>query len=152
MPDTISDSIAIAAPAERVWSMISDVTRMPEWSPEQAATRWVGGATGPALGARFRGTNRNGWRRWSTSCKVTEFDPQRKFTFAVSSYGLPVSDWSYELTSTADGCTVTESTTDRRGVLIRVGGGVVTGVYDRATHNLAGIKTTLAALKSAAES
>jgi hypothetical protein len=47
---------------------------------------------------------------------------------------------------------VTETTVDRRGWLIRTGGGPVTGVYDRAARNLDGIRQTLAALKSAAES
>jgi uncharacterized protein YndB with AHSA1/START domain len=151
MAESVRDSIDIAAPAQTLYEMVSDVTRMPEWSPEQSAAKWVGGAAGPAVGAKFRGTNRNGIRRWSTSCIVTAADPGSRFAFRVSDLGLSVADWSYEFEPTPTGCRVTESTLDRRGFLIRVGGGPVTGVYDRATHNLEGIRATLAALKAAAE-
>ena len=131
--------------------MISNITRMPEWSPEQSKATWLRGATGPAVGAKFRGTNRNGWRRWSTYCTVTAADPGLRFAFRVKSYGLNVSDWIYEIEPTAGGCRVSESTIDLRGFLIKTGGGPVTGVHDRATHNLEGIRTTLANLKAAAE-
>jgi uncharacterized protein YndB with AHSA1/START domain len=151
MSDAIGDSIEIAAPAEKVWAMVSDVTRMPQWSPEQAATKWVGGANGPAVGARFRGTNRNGWRTWSTSCRVTEAEPGRRFAFRVRSYGMPVADWIYEFTPTHGGCTVHESTIDRRNFLIHHGGTLVTGIRNRSMHNLDGIRATLAAIKAAAE-
>jgi uncharacterized protein YndB with AHSA1/START domain len=151
MSEPIGDSIEIAAPAEKVYAMVSDVTRMPEWSPEQAKTVWVRGASGPAVGARFRGTNKNGWHRWSTSCRVIDATPGKRFAFRVTDYGFSVSDWIYEFEPTATGCKVTESTVDRRGWLIRTGGGPVTGVYNRAEHNLEGIRKTLAALKAAAE-
>ncbi len=67
--------IVIAAPADRLWSMVSDVTRMPEWSPETYRTSWLGGATGPAVGAKFRGWNKKGPIRWATNPKVTECEP-----------------------------------------------------------------------------
>jgi polyketide cyclase/dehydrase/lipid transport protein len=151
MGATVGDSIEIAASPEAVYDMVSDVTRMSEWSPEQSATKWVGGATGPVVGARFRGTNRIGWHRWSTSCTVIDATRGKRFAFHVSDYGFAVSDWIYEFEPTPTGCKVTESTIDRRGFIIRVGGGPVTGVYDRSSHNLEGIRTTLAALKAAAE-
>lgn len=152
MAEPVGDSIEIAAPAPKVYEMVSDVTRMSRWSPEQTGTRWVRGSTAPDVGARFRGTNRNGWRRWTTTCTVTDAQPGKRFAFRVSSYGLPVADWIYEFTPTDTGCVVTESTIDRRGIFIKYGGGVVTGVWNRPVHNLDGIRRTLAALKSAAES
>ena len=151
MAEPVGDSISINASPDAVWSMISDVTRMPEWSPELASTRWLGSPAGPAVGAKFRGTNRNGRRHWSTTCTVTSADPGRRFAYRVTSYGLAVSDWIYEITPVDGGCELRESTVDQRGFLIKFGGGPVTGVYDRATHNLAGIRTTLAAIKAAAE-
>jgi len=152
MSEPIGDSIEIAAPAETVYAMISDVRRMPEWSPEQAKTVWARGSSGPVVGARFRGTNKNGWHRWSTSCKVIDAQPGKRFAFRVTDYGFSVADWIYEFEPTPTGCKVTESTVDRRGWLIRTGGGPVTGVHDRGAHNLEGIRKTLAALKAAAES
>ena len=56
----------IAAPAEKVWALVTDLPRMGEWSPENAGGKWVKGATGPALGSVFQGNNKNGFRRWST--------------------------------------------------------------------------------------
>jgi uncharacterized protein YndB with AHSA1/START domain len=152
MGESVSGSVDIAAPAHRVYEMVSDVTRMPEWSPEQSATKWIGSTRAPEVGARFSGTNRNGVRRWTTQCKVTDARPGQRFAFRVSSFGMPVADWVYEFMPTETGCTVTESTTDRRGAVIKVAGPIVTGVRNRSEHNAEGIRQTLAALKAAAES
>ncbi len=140
----------ISAPAERVWSMISDVTRMGEFSPENVGGRWLRGATGPAPGARFRGTNRRGWRRWSTRCVVIDADAPRRFAFRVTAGGLAVAEWHYDLEPTDTGCRVTETFVDRRGWLVRTAGRLLTGVDDREAHNRAGMQQTLAALAAAA--
>nr|WP_222132316.1 SRPBCC family protein [Pseudonocardia sp. C8] len=76
--------MTVEAPPERVWALVSDITRAGEWSPEATGGRWTHGATGPAVGARFVGTNRNGRLRWSTHCRVTECEPGRRFTFVVT--------------------------------------------------------------------
>ena len=51
MADQVSVTQEIGAPAEQVWAMVSDVTRMGEWSPESEGAAWLGGATGPQPGA-----------------------------------------------------------------------------------------------------
>lgn len=151
MADEISVEREIGAPAEAVWAMVSDVTRMGEWSPETTGCAWTGGATGPAVGARFKGVNANGKRKWSTDCKVTECEPGEVFTFHVSAVGLGVADWSYRFEPTTSGCRVTETWTDRRGWLAKRLGGPISGVADRAEHNRAGMEKTLATLATAAE-
>jgi hypothetical protein len=55
-----AESRDMATPAAKVWSLVSDLPWMGEWSPENAGGKWVKGATGPAKGARFRGTNKRG--------------------------------------------------------------------------------------------
>jgi len=45
----------MAASADRVWDLVSDITRIGEFSPETFEAEWLGDATGPAVGARFRG-------------------------------------------------------------------------------------------------
>jgi hypothetical protein len=142
----------IAAAPEAVWTLISDVTRMGEWSPEATGAEWKGGATGPALGARFAGTNANGTKSWTTTCEVTTCDPGRAFGFRVKAGGLKVAQWDYRIEPTATGCTMTETWTDERGALVTWLGKLVTGVADREAHNRAGMEQTLAALKAAAES
>ena len=84
---------------------------------------WLGGAAGAAVGAQFRGHNRNGLRRWSTVSTVVAADPGRIFAFRVSSLGLPVAEWRHAVTPTPGGCRVTETWTDARGRLIRSLGG-----------------------------
>ncbi len=150
-PD-VSVSRTIAASPEAVWALISDVTRMGEWSPETTGARWVGGATGPAVGARFKGSNRNGARRWSTTCKVVAAEPGRSFAFDAQVGPLVLSRWGYELAPTDDGgCTATETWHDRRDPVSKLFSPLVSGVKDRVEHNGAGMAATLEALAAAAE-
>lgn len=46
-----SVTVRIAAPAGRVWDLLTDVTRIGEFSPETFEAEWLGGASGPAPGA-----------------------------------------------------------------------------------------------------
>jgi len=56
-----SVTIHIQAPAEQIWALVSDVTRIGSFSPETFEAEWLDGATGPRVGARFRGhVKRNG--------------------------------------------------------------------------------------------
>jgi len=141
----------VAASPETVWDLVSDLTRMGEWSDENTGGSWLGGATGPEVGAAFKGSNRNGVRRWSTKATVTEADRPGRFAFRVSSMGIPVSVWTYEIESTADGCRVTESWRDERPGWFRPIAGLATGVHDRDTHTRQSMATTLANLAAAAE-
>src|SRR3981189_1981981 len=50
-----SATVTMSAPAERIWNLIADVRNTGRFSPEVFESEWLGGATGPALGARFRG-------------------------------------------------------------------------------------------------
>ena len=65
----------IDADRQTLYSMVSDVTRTPEWSPEVVACRWIDGATGPAVGARFRARNKLRWFAWPNSPVVVTADP-----------------------------------------------------------------------------
>ena len=62
-------SVVVAADPAAVYALVSDVTRTPEFSPEVTAVRWLDGATGPAVGARFEAVNTSGnAARHSASC------------------------------------------------------------------------------------
>lgn len=142
----------IAAPPERVFALVADLSRMPEWSPEAAAVEWLDGASGPAVGARFRGTNRNGFRRWSTTCTVVAFDPPREISWRVRSYGMAVARWTYRVEPDGEGGTILiESTDDERGAVIRFASRPATGVSDRAEQNRRTMTETLNRIKAAAE-
>ncbi len=150
MVTTVRSSIDIAASPARVWALVSDLPRMGRFSPENTGGVWQRGG-GPVHGAVFRGTNAQGRRRWSTTCTVVRAEPGTAFAFEVRAGGLPVAQWSYELTPTASGCTLTETWEDRRGWLVTRLGALTTGVQDRATFTSKSIAHTLAAVKAAAE-
>jgi uncharacterized protein YndB with AHSA1/START domain len=142
----------IAASPAALYEMVSDVTRMGSWSPETTSAHWLGAAHGPVPGARFKGANKHGWRRWRTTCTVLAAEPARHFSFDVGFGPLPVSHWSYEFVPDGDGCRVVETWTDRRpGWMIRTSP-VMMGVSDRRGHNRGGMEATLAQLQKAAES
>ncbi|MBA3744198.1 SRPBCC family protein [Sporichthya sp.] len=147
----VSVSTDIASDPKLVYDLISDLPRMGEWSPENRGGKWRGGATGPEVGAKFKGKNKIGWRSWSTDVVVTDAAPAEKFAFKCSALGMPIAVWTYDITPTATGCTVTESFVDTRSGFLKVAGSLATGVKDRDAHNLPCMETTLANLKKAAE-
>jgi hypothetical protein len=150
---TISRSIDVAADPDAVWAMVSDLPRMGEFSPENVGGQWVDGATGPAVGARFRGTNRNGAKQWWTRVRVVACEPGRRFTFDVRTpFGIRVSRWSYEITPVATGCRLTEHWYRVGSWFIRkIMGPKITGRQDRPGYNAQSIEHTLAAIKAHAE-
>jgi len=109
-------STFIDAPPERVWHLISDITRMGEWSPVCRRCEWLDGAAGPEVGARFRGHNRQGPMMWSTVCEVTASEPGNVFefrvidgTFAFGHRGKEMTRWRYDFEADGTGTRVSES-------------------------------------------
>lgn len=150
MAQPVSVVREIAAPVDRVWSLVTDLPRMGEWSPENQGGEWLNGAAGPAVGVEFKGRNSNGKRSWSTKVKVVEFDAPRKFSFALMVGRSNWCDWVYEVESTATGSRVTHSWVDHRSKFMSRLGKVVSGVADRAAHNRANMEVTLDNLAKAA--
>lgn len=148
-----SSSIDVAAPPIVVWRLVSDITRMGEWSPECERCEWIEGSTAAHAGAKFQGHNRIGSRRWTTMSEVVEAVEGRVFEFAVGGVTSPTSRWRYEFDSTSEGHTrVTESMEGyRTGIFFNLVRRLTTGVKDRAEHNRRGIEETLARIKAAAE-
>src|SRR6266536_1499983 len=101
--------VTIKAAPEEAYRLISDPPVMARFAEEFYRARWLGGATGPAVGVRFRGSNRNGRRRWFTTCTITEAEPGRRFVYEVSTpFKVPISRWEYDLEPTDKGCVVIE--------------------------------------------
>ena len=108
MQDSVT--VHIDAPPAEVWSLVSDVTRIGEFSPETFEAEWLEGATGPEVGARFRGhvkRNGRGPTYWS-ECTVTEVEPERHFEFGVGPNGKTINTWGYRLEPAGEGTDVTE--------------------------------------------
>jgi hypothetical protein len=98
----------VDAPADLVFRVVSDVTRMPEWSPQTVYCAWVDPSRGAAEGARFKARNRRGRVRWSNTPWVTVADPGREFAFRRLASRSDVT-WCYRLAPAGDGTDVTES-------------------------------------------
>jgi ligand-binding SRPBCC domain-containing protein len=147
-----SVTVSIAAPRSSVWNLISDVTRIGEFSPETFEAEWTDGATGPAVGARFRGhVKRNGvgpiyW----TTCIVIACDEPREFAFTVHRNEVPVNTWRYELVEQAGGTAITESFELAPSPLIRVYWAILG--WRRGPANVRGMRRTLERVKTVVES
>ena len=92
-------SVRIEAPVEEVWDLVSDVTRIGEFSPETFEARWTRGSTGPEVGASFKGhVKRNGVgpTYWSP-CQVTKCVPNEVFELAVGTDDMTLNNWGYRL-------------------------------------------------------
>jgi uncharacterized protein YndB with AHSA1/START domain len=106
-----SVTVHMNAPADRIWELLSDVTRIGRYSPETFEAEWLDGAEGPAVGARFRGhvkRNEKGPTYW-TPCTVRECVPGKAFSFGVGQSGKPLSIWGYTLEPSGNGTDVTET-------------------------------------------
>lgn len=147
-----SATVRMNAPAQRIWELIADIRNTGRFSPETFEAEWLDGATGPGLGARFRGhVRRNGigpvyW----TTCRVTACEPGREFGFVVLAGNRPVNHWHYRLIPTADGTEVTES--------FRLADSPLTTVYYwlfggflRQRNNIRDMRQTLQRIKEVAE-
>jgi hypothetical protein len=142
----------MSAPADQVWDLVSDVTRIGSYSPETFEAEWLDGATGPQAGARFRGHVRRNGRGpvYWTTCTVTASEPGREFAFAVKGPGAQtVNVWRYQLEPTADGTDVTESFALSGALPIRLYWALA-GPW-RLRTNLNGMRTTLERIKAVAE-
>jgi hypothetical protein len=98
----------VEAPPEKVYELVADIERMGEWSPETYRCRWTGGATGPAVGARFKAWNRHGWKRWTNTPVVIAATPGREFAFDRRTLGMSIV-WRYTMEPTGTGTTLRES-------------------------------------------
>src|SRR6202044_3224313 len=145
-----SATVHMAAPADKIWDLVADVHNIGSYSPEVFEAEWLDGATGPALGARFRGhvkRNEIGPVYWAT-CRVTACQPGREFGFAVLAGERAVNNWHYEFVANGDGTDVTESFRTIESPFLRplefLG-------YLRKRRNLRDMRTTLERIKSIVE-
>ena len=150
----LEDSIEIAAPAEKVWVLVTDIPRMAKWSPQVVKSTVKGGEV--KLGATFSNLNKQGIKRWPTAGKVVRFTPPAagtgEFAFKIRENRTV---WSFQLEPTADGGTrLTERRETPQGisnvslVLTKV---VLGGQKDFTEELRQGIRQTLERIKAAAE-
>lgn len=149
-PALATADIGVEADPDAIYRLVTDLPTLTSLAVEPVAMRWVKGDSARP-GAVFRGKNRNGLRRWSTTCTVSDADPGRVFAFDVDFMGIPVSHWRYDIAPVEAGCSVTERMWDRRPGWFVGLGGLATGVSNRQEANGEHMRLTLERLKVRAE-
>jgi hypothetical protein len=143
--DRDEHSAVISASPDVLWSIVSDVTRTPELSPEISRCRWLDGADGPAVGARFEATNTVNGKSWKNRPVVTVVDPGRVFAFERTEPFAGTVAWRYALEPVDGGTRVTLSYEVTRP-LARVGWFIIERLYgcrDRRGDLARGMEQTL---------
>lgn len=156
MQQLTSDSvdIIIEAPPETVYALITDINKMAAYSPELVSCRWLNGATGPAVGARFEAVNKLPISRpWKNRPVVVTFQPPREFAISRTEPFAGTVVWRYQLQPVEAGTRLVESYEVTRPVT-RVGWFIIERLFhgrDRRSALRAGMNETLVRLKEAAE-
>ncbi|MGV0838119.1 SRPBCC family protein [Mycolicibacterium thermoresistibile] len=145
----LQTEIEINAPVARVWDLISDLSRMPQWSPQCRRMRLLGELR---PGARTINLNRRGLMVWPTTSTITEVIPEQKLAFRVNENNTV---WSYELEPTDSGTRLIETRHAENGVKA-VSNFLVNrfmgGVPSFEQELIDGMNASLARIKTAAES
>jgi hypothetical protein len=146
-----SDSIVIARSPEAVYDLLSDITRMGEWSPVCKACWWDDGASAK-VGAWFTGRNELPERTWETHCEVVAADPGKEFAWIVNGTWTR---WGYTFEPADAATRVTESWRVLPDAVAffkeRFGDDADAQIENRYEMARAGIPATLAAIKRSAE-
>jgi uncharacterized protein YndB with AHSA1/START domain len=141
--------IDIDAPVAKVWALVSDLSRMPQWSPQCRMMRPLGPVR---QGTRTINFNRRNYAFWPTTSTVTEVIPGEKIAFRVNQNGTI---WSYELEPTAAGTRVVETRHAENGVKAAANmtvNALFGGVTNFEGELVDGMNETLSRIKAAAES
>lgn len=140
--------VDIKAPASKVWALVSDFRRMPQWSPQ---CRWMRPLGPVRQGTRTVNLNRRNLMFWPTTSTIVEMIPEQKLAFRVNANNTI---WSYELQPIPDGTRVIESRHAENGVkpvssmaVNALFGGTVS--FERELVD--GMNASLAKIKAAAE-
>lgn len=146
-----SDSVYIAQDPEQVYVLVSDVTRMGQWSPVCRACWWDDDEE-PRVGAWFTGRNETPERTWETRSQVVAADPGREFAWEVNNGWVR---WGFTLEPESDGTRLTQSwhflPKGIAGFHERFGDDADAQIAQRSVSAHTGIPETLAAIKKTAE-
>ena len=102
----------IAAAPETVYALVSDLTRMGEFSPECFRVEWLEGAAAPAIGVQARGWNRFLGITWARNVVILAAQPGVEFTFQTIPERPFYQDstiWRYRFAPQDGGTLLTES-------------------------------------------
>ncbi len=160
---TVQDSVVVDADPMTIYRLIADPSQMHRWSPENTAGDVPDPGSPAIVGTTFVGSNKRGFARWQTRCRVTAADPGERFAFDVFQFGLStpvvrfrIATWAYEFEAVQGGTKVTETWTDGRrrwpDAMANTVDKLATGGRTFADFQRRNIAKTLANLKADLES
>src|SRR5690242_8836257 len=105
---TMECSIRVAASPEDAWAVVTDIGVPTRFSPECQGAEWLDGATGVAVGNRFRGHNKHeALGEWSTESVVSEVEDGRRWVWQVfNAEGEVSASWGFEVEPGRDATTI----------------------------------------------
>lgn len=146
----IEQSVQINGTPEQVWSVVSDLARMGEWSPQCKKMFIFGGPV--KQGTRTFNINRRGPLVWPTSAKIVAFAPNKEIAWKIVENNTV---WGFTLTEADGGTTVTHNRKAAGGKTSAVSAFLVDKVFggnDGFEVELeAGMRETLGKIKRAVE-
>jgi uncharacterized protein YndB with AHSA1/START domain len=145
-PASISTTVQMSATPDQVWQVVSDLGRMPEFSPELRKAFVVGR---PGVGANIIGINRRKAVVWPTTSKVVRWEPGRAVAWKTRESGAT---WVYELEPSGTGTSVTGRRVLPRFTLgTSLLGPFIGGAAGHDAELTEGIRTTLERIRATVE-
>jgi len=145
-PSTISTTIEIQATPDAVWQVVSDLGRMPEFSPELRKAFVIGR---PGVGTTIIGINRRKAVVWPTTSRVVRWEPAHAVAWKTRESGAT---WVYELEPTATGTSLTgRRVLPKFTVGTALLGPVIGGAQGHDAELAEGIRTTLERIRETVE-
>lgn len=147
------ESVTVGASAEKLYDLVSDITRVGEWSPVCTSCWWDEGVEAGQVGAWFTGHNELPHRTWETRSKVVAAERGREFAWVV---GGSFVRWGFTLDPVETGTAITESWGFLPGGIAmfeeKFGDDARAQIADRTRQALDSIPKSLRAIKRIAES
>ena len=142
--------VVVRATPERVWQVLTEFGRMPQWSPE--LVRMVPMRRGGLrLGQSYLGVNRRGAVVWPTRSVIAVLEPGRTVAWDTRSSGAR---WIYDLEPHEDGTRVTVTRPVPRRLTLGsklFANALLGGAFDHADELEDGMRQTLDRFKVAVE-
>jgi hypothetical protein len=104
---TVEVEERVVGDPDAIWTLVTDINFPVRFSDELQSAEWIDGASGVAVGNRFRGRNRNSIvGDWETECEVIDVEPGRRWVWAVIGPDGVAATWGFEVDPGRDAVTV----------------------------------------------
>jgi len=111
----VTVTLVCSAEPAALWSLITDPTRIGDFSDECVLGEWILPFSEPSVGARFQGTNQAQLSdgrvyQWTRPCTITIHEPIRRYAYLTHDrWDEPASQWKFDLSWSGDETRVTHS-------------------------------------------